>query len=95
MRISALVIPPAWTDVWIAPSANGHIQATGRDARGRKQYCYHERWSRCRGEAKFSSLTVFADALPGLRTQVNADFAVTTCRAKKWSRRSSGCSIIL
>ena len=72
-RIRRLAIPPAWTDVWIAPSANGHIQATGRDARGRKQYCYHERWSLCRGEAKFSSLTVFADALPGLRTQVNAD----------------------
>jgi DNA topoisomerase-1 len=70
-RIKQLAIPPAWTDVWIAPSANGHIQATGRDARGRKQYRYHERWSLCRGEAKFSSLAAFADALPGLRAQVD------------------------
>jgi len=72
-RIGRLAIPPAWTDVWISPSANGHIQATGRDARGRKQYRYHDRWSLCRGEAKFSSLAAFAEALPRLRAKVQTD----------------------
>jgi DNA topoisomerase-1 len=72
-RIGRIAIPPAWSDVWISPSANGHIQATGRDARGRKQYRYHERWSLCRGEAKFSALAAFAEALPRLRAQVQAD----------------------
>jgi DNA topoisomerase-1 len=72
-RIKYLAIPPAWTDVWIAPSEKGHLQATGRDVKGRKQYRYHERWSLCRDEAKFSSLAAFADALPALRTQVDAD----------------------
>lgn len=72
-RIKSLVIPPAWTDVWISPDENGHIQATGRDIRGRKQYRYHPRWSVCRGEAKFSSLAAFADALPDLREQVDRD----------------------
>jgi len=56
LRLKRIGIPPAYTDVWICPSPNGHIQATGRDARGRKQYRYHERWSLCRDEAKFSSL---------------------------------------
>ncbi|PSJ60572.1 DNA topoisomerase IB [Kumtagia ephedrae] len=72
-RIRMLAIPPAWTDVWIAPVESGHIQATGRDARGRKQYRYHERWALCRDEAKFSSLAAFAEALPALRAQVDAD----------------------
>src|SRR5690554_1877021 len=53
-RIRALVIPPAWEDVWICPSPDGHIQATGRDQRGRKQYRYHPDWLSCRDEAKFS-----------------------------------------
>ncbi len=72
-RIKSLVIPPAWTDVWISSSDDGHIQATGRDVRGRKQYRYHERWSLSRGDAKFSSLAAFADALPAIRAQVDAD----------------------
>ncbi|WP_264861440.1 hypothetical protein, partial [Klebsiella pneumoniae] len=63
-RIRALVIPPAWTDVWIAPRPNCHIQATGRDQRGRKQYRYHDRWTACRDEVKFSSLSEFAHGLP-------------------------------
>ena len=72
-RIRALAIPPAWTDVWISPAANGHIQATGRDVRGRKQYRYHERWSATRDEAKYSNLVAFAEALPKLRERINRD----------------------
>lgn len=72
-RIRALVIPPAWTDVWICREPSGHIQATGRDERGRKQYRYHEKWTACRDATKFSSLTGFARALPRLRDQVDAD----------------------
>ncbi len=72
-RIRALVIPPGWTDVWIAGDPDGHIQATGRDLRGRKQYRYHPRWSLRRDEVKFSSLTAFAEALPGLRATVEGD----------------------
>lgn len=72
-RIRALAIPPAWTDVWIAPKADCHLQATGRDDRGRKQYRYHERWTACRDEAKFGSLTEFAQALPKLRRAVERD----------------------
>jgi DNA topoisomerase-1 len=55
-RIQALAIPPAWTEVWICPWANGHIQATGRDARGRKQYRYHARWRRHRDESKYGTM---------------------------------------
>lgn len=72
-RIGRLAIPPAWTEVWISPDPKGHIQATGRDDRGRKQYRYHERWSACRDEAKFSSLAAFAEALPRLRRRIDAD----------------------
>ena len=72
-RIRALAIPPAWTDVWISPAANGHIQATGRDLRGRKQYRYHERWSATRDEAKYSNLVAFAEALPKLRERIDRD----------------------
>ena len=72
-RIRALAIPPAWTDVWICPDPAGHIQATGRDDRGRKQYRYHPAWTACRDEAKFSSLCAFARALPALRAAVDAD----------------------
>lgn len=72
-RIRALVIPPAWTDVWIAPKANCHIQATGRDARGRKQYRYHPRWTEERGETKFSTLGAFCGSLPALRKAVDRD----------------------
>jgi DNA topoisomerase-1 len=72
-RIKALGIPPAWTDVWISPDPDGHIQATGRDLRGRKQYRYHARWSECRDEVKYSSLAEFARALPKLREKIDAD----------------------
>jgi DNA topoisomerase I len=74
-RIRRLAIPPAWTDVWISPSPLGHIQATGRDARGRKQYRYHERWREVRDEAKYGRLTDFAKALPRVRERVDADLA--------------------
>lgn len=74
-RIRELAIPPAWTDVWICPSGSGHIQATGRDARGRKQYRYHPDWTACRDDAKFGSLVDFAAALPKLRARVEADLA--------------------
>ena len=63
-RIRALAIPPAWTDVWICPDPRGHVQATGRDARGRKQYRYHPRWREVRDEAKYGRLLAFAQALP-------------------------------
>jgi DNA topoisomerase-1 len=72
-RIKALVIPPAWQDVWIALDADAHIQATGRDERGRKQYRYHPRWSAWRDEAKYSSLVAFAEALPALRARIDTD----------------------
>lgn len=72
-RIRALAIPPAWTEVWICPQASGHIQATGRDARGRKQYRYHPDWSASRSEAKFERMPDFARALPKLRRRVEAD----------------------
>jgi DNA topoisomerase-1 len=73
LRIKRLAVPPAWTDVWICPSANGHIQATGRDARGRKQYRYHERWREVRDENKFGRLAEFATALPSIRRRVAQD----------------------
>ena len=73
LRIKRLAIPPAWTDVWICPSPNGHIQATGRDARGRKQYRYHERWREVRDENKFDRLGQFAIALPNIRRRVTQD----------------------
>lgn len=72
-RIRKLAIPPAWTEVWICTTANGHIQATGRDARGRKQYIYHADWRRVRDEHKFDSLVAFAKTLPRVRAQVDAD----------------------
>jgi DNA topoisomerase-1 len=72
-RIRALAIPPAWTDVWISPDPSGHIQATGRDQKGRKQYRYHPDWAAERDGAKYSSLVAFAEALPKLRSRVDAD----------------------
>jgi DNA topoisomerase-1 len=70
-RIRALAIPPAWTEVWICPWSNGHIQATGRDARGRKQYRYHPRWRDVRDEAKYERMLSFARALPRIRKAVD------------------------
>ncbi|WP_137933454.1 DNA topoisomerase IB [Mesorhizobium comanense] len=72
-RIEAIVIPPAWTDVWISPDADGHIQATGRDQRGRKQYRYHPLWAEERDGAKYSSLVAFAESLPALRARIDGD----------------------
>ncbi|QXC59471.1 DNA topoisomerase IB [Aquihabitans sp. G128] len=72
-RIAALAIPPAWTDVWICPAPDGHILATGRDDRGRKQYRYHPEWDRVRSEDKFGALPAFAKGLPTLRQQLDAD----------------------
>ena len=72
-RIRSLAIPPAWTDVWICPRPNGHIQATGRDARGRKQYRYHAKWREARDEAKFAHTIAFAQALPKIRARVQED----------------------
>lgn len=71
MRIRSLAIPPAWTDVWICAKANGHIQATGRDARGRKQYKYHPKFREIREEAKFEHLMEFARLLPKIRAKVS------------------------
>jgi DNA topoisomerase-1 len=70
------VIPPAGEDVWISPLANGHLQATGRDARGRKQYRYHPRWREVRDEAKYGHTIAFARALPGIRRRVQSDLAL-------------------
>ncbi|HTU26355.1 MAG TPA: hypothetical protein VMF30_13200 [Pirellulales bacterium] len=72
-RIRRLAIPPAWTDVWIAAHENDHLQATGRDARGRKQYRYHPRWNETRGSDKYASLIEFAKALPRIRRRVGRD----------------------
>jgi DNA topoisomerase-1 len=72
-RFEELVIPPAWTDVWICPDPRGHIQVTGRDEKGRKQYIYHPRWEEVRQETKFNKLILFAESLPALRSQVDQD----------------------
>lgn len=72
-RIKSLAIPPAWENVWICPSANGHIQATGRDARNRKQYRYHPRWREVRDETKYEHMIAFGKALPSIRERVEAD----------------------
>jgi DNA topoisomerase-1 len=70
-RIKALAIPPAWQDVWICPQANGHLQATGRDARGRKQYRYHAKWREVRDEVKYERMIKFGKALPQIRKEVD------------------------
>jgi DNA topoisomerase I len=72
-RIRSLAIPPAYTDVWICPSPNGHIQATGRDARGRKQYRYHPKWREVRDETKFGRMLAFSEVLPGIRKRIERD----------------------
>jgi DNA topoisomerase-1 len=76
MRIRRLAIPPAWTDVWICTSERGHLQATGRDARGRKQYRYHERWHAVRDEDKYGRMLAFAQALPKIRARCGEDLAL-------------------
>ena len=77
-RIRALAIPPAWTDVWISTSANGHVQATGRDARGRKQYRYHPRWREVRDETKYYRMLAFGRALPQIRREISKHLTRTT-----------------
>jgi DNA topoisomerase-1 len=72
-RIRALAVPPAWTDVWICRDASGHLQATGRDAKGRKQYRYHRDWHACRDETKYDRMQAFAAALPKIRARTEAD----------------------
>jgi DNA topoisomerase-1 len=75
-RFKALAIPPAWTEVWISPWENGHIQATGRDAKGRKQYRYHARWRAVRDETKYERMVNFGRALPKIRKAVDAALAL-------------------
>ena len=75
-RIKSIVIPPAWTEVWICPAANGHLQATGRDARGRKQSRYHPQWRATRDEAKYEHMIHFGAALPLIRARVEHDLAL-------------------
>lgn len=72
-RIRSLAIPPAYTDVWICPAENGHLQATGRDARGRKQYRYHPKWREVRDEVKYGRMLAFGAALPVIRERTNRD----------------------
>jgi len=74
-RIKSLVIPPAWTDVWICPNPKGHLQATGRDAKGRKQSRYHPRWREVRDETKYERMMAFGAALPTIRDRVEQDLA--------------------
>jgi len=74
-RINSLVIPPAWRDVWICPFDHGHLQATGRDERGRKQHIYHPHWREIRDQVKYDRLITFARALPGIRKQLKRDLA--------------------
>jgi len=76
-RIRSLAIPPAWTNVWICPSERGHIQATGRDARARKQYLYHSRWREYRDSTKYDRLSAFGLALPALRARLDQALSLT------------------
>ncbi|MDX1663077.1 MAG: hypothetical protein R3272_04740 [Candidatus Promineifilaceae bacterium] len=71
-RFEELTIPPAWSDVWICPDERGHVQVTGRDAKGRKQYIYHPRWEEVRSQTKFNRMILFAQALPALREQIDS-----------------------
>ena len=75
-RIKSLAIPPAWTGVWICPSPLGHIQATGRDEKGRKQYRYHSLWRSVRDETKYGRLIAFGQALPRIRKQTDHDLSL-------------------
>ena len=72
-RIRALAIPPAWREVWICPTAEGHLQATGRDAKGRKQYRYHQRWRLVREETKYERMLLFGASLPRIRSRLRND----------------------
>ena len=82
-RIKSLAIPPAWTEVWICRMSHGHLQASGRDARGRKQYRYHARWRKFRDECKFDRMLQFGAALPRMRKQVEEDLRLTRLTREK------------
>jgi DNA topoisomerase I len=82
-RIRKLAIPPAWTDVWICSRPNGHLQATGRDARGRKQYRYHAEWREVRDETKFGRMIAFGEALPRIRERLEKDMSQRGLRREK------------
>ena len=91
-RITSLRIPPAWTKVWICPMPHGHLQATGYDAKGRKQYRYHPRWRDVRDETKYGRMLAFGEALPRIRQQVEHDMALTWSTACEGTRhRRSSC----
>ena len=91
-RIKPLAIPPAWTDVWICPDPRGHLQATGRDARGRKQYRYHPRWREVRDAVKFDRMVAFAEALPTIRSASTPTWPVPGFPASWcWPRSSVSC----
>jgi DNA topoisomerase-1 len=83
LRIRKLVIPPAWENVWICPLHNGHIQVTGHDVRGRKQYRYHPNWNDLRNQSKFSRLLTFGEKLPQLRLQLEHDLSDRTLSERK------------
>lgn len=89
-RIQALAIPPAWTDVWICPDSRGHIQATARDARGRKQYRYHPRYREARDKSKFRRMLEFSEMLPELRERVERDL-----RARDLTRRQVLATVVI
>ncbi|MFN2556120.1 MAG: DNA topoisomerase IB [Nitriliruptorales bacterium] len=82
-RIKGLAVPPAWSDVWICPDPDGHMQATGRDKRGRKQYLYHERWREVRDATKFHRLSTFGHALSLVRATVHSDLSLRTMSREK------------
>ena len=88
-RLSALAIPPAWSDVWICPNRDGHIQATARDARGRKQYCYHASYREARDQSKFRRMLEFSEVLPALREGIERDL-----RAPDLSRRQLLATVV-
>src|SRR5713226_7929685 len=88
-RLNALAIPPAWTDVWICPDPNGHIQATARDARGRKQYRYHPSYREARDKSKFRRILEFSEVLPDIRDRVERDL-----RARDLSRRQILATVV-
>lgn len=82
-RINNLAIPPAWEQVWICPFSYGHLQATGLDAKGRKQYIYHEQWKKISEQHKFNRLTIFGELLPKIRSQVNIDMQLRGLKRSK------------
>ena len=88
-RLNSLAIPPAWTDVWICPDPDGHIQATARDARGRKQYRYHAQYREARDRSKFKRMLEFSEVLPRLRERIERDL-----RSKDLSRRQLLATVV-